>query len=77
MKVLLLMLAHLLATLARLLGPGGAEASEDGMNGCGRKREILRPRTTHHVDACHCHFSVWFWRVFMRFSAGKGGRSGR
>jgi hypothetical protein len=26
MKVLLLMLAHLLATLAKLLGPGGAKA---------------------------------------------------
>ena len=63
MKDLLLMLAHLLATLARLLGPGGAKASEDGMNGCGRKPEILRPRTTHHADACHVTLRYGFGAV--------------
>jgi len=33
--------------------PASRCGSEGRMNGCGRKRKILRPRTTHHVDACH------------------------
>jgi len=48
--------------------------SEGCMNCGGRKPKISCLRTTCQVDACHCHFSVWFWGIFRRFLAGKDDR---